>query len=356
MLSTRRALLGGALGALGLGLTFAGLDFASLRDALGQAQAGWLAPAALSVAMTLLVKALRWRSLFPPGSCPPVRPVVASYLLGQLANAVLPMRAGEVVRAAHLSRLAGPAFGAAAGTVVAEKLADAAIAFGLGAGLLGLGVSAGLAPPLPSIDGRTMVVMIAGLAALGMVLLAALRGGRAVNGFGERIARMAASRGTVHDPVGLRRAWATVIRVIRSPNPLTASFPRLVRDQLAAGFAVFRAFGDVRRWLLLAGWSALIWTLMVATNSLVFLALDLRLPLAAAAVLLLALQTASAVPSSIGRPGVFLFVTAATLGQFGVPPAAGTAAGLILFAVVFLPPIVGGTLALLSSQGVIARR
>ncbi len=71
------------------------------------------------------VRALRWRYLLPT-DCREVstRDLFDSIMVGQLANFILPFRAGEFARPAMLTKVAGVDFGAGFGSVVLERLFD----------------------------------------------------------------------------------------------------------------------------------------------------------------------------------------------------------------------------------------
>jgi len=103
------------------------VDFAELGKAFAGADWRW---AALSVAAALgglFARAARWYWLFPPGSNPPG--VTAGVLIGYMANNVLPLRAGEVVRVyvvARRWRAAGrtDALWLVVATLVVERVLD----------------------------------------------------------------------------------------------------------------------------------------------------------------------------------------------------------------------------------------
>jgi uncharacterized membrane protein YbhN (UPF0104 family) len=90
--------------------------------------------------------------------------------------------------------------------------------------------------------------------------------------------------------------------------------------------------------LKLALLSVLIWCTAVWTNLLTFQALGLQLPWTAAAVLLVVLQAGISVPSVPGRIGLFQYLCILSLGLFGVSQAEGLSYGILLQAIVFIPP------------------
>lgn len=72
----------------------------------------------------LLCRAERWRTILNPSDRPPFYSTFLATALGFMSSAVLPIRAGDVVRPALLSRRTGIRFSSALGTVVTEKLLD----------------------------------------------------------------------------------------------------------------------------------------------------------------------------------------------------------------------------------------
>ncbi len=88
----------------------------------------WLALAALVMSAGIVCLGLRWRALFPPGTHAPVVPLTTILLVGTLLNYALPGPVGEVVGAA----MAGRRF---------KFSAEAALAAGIHARFIGLGLS-----------------------------------------------------------------------------------------------------------------------------------------------------------------------------------------------------------------------
>src|SRR4051812_50139501 len=74
----------------------------------------------------------RWRSLFPRASRPGAVPTFWATQVGLLANNVLPVRAGELVRVLALSREAGLRRTAGLATVGGGRVFDLAGIAGLG--------------------------------------------------------------------------------------------------------------------------------------------------------------------------------------------------------------------------------
>ena len=106
------------------------VDLPELGRQLAATQWWWVTPAALVGPIGVWARARRWRYLFPPRSEPPG--LVAANMIGYMANNILPLRAGELVRvylaARHLRaerRMgAGESLWLVGATVVVERVLD----------------------------------------------------------------------------------------------------------------------------------------------------------------------------------------------------------------------------------------
>src|SRR6185369_10579038 len=75
---------------------FRSVDLPELGRQLAATHWGWVVPAVAVGPLGLWARALRWRYLFPPRSEPPG--LIPANMIGYMANNVLPLRAGELVR------------------------------------------------------------------------------------------------------------------------------------------------------------------------------------------------------------------------------------------------------------------
>ncbi len=102
-------------------------------------------------------------------------------------------------------------------------------------------------------------------------------------------------------------------------------------------------------------WTAVMWTLGIAVNYVLFLALNLALTWSAAVFLLVVLQIGTRVPALPANLGVFHFLVILALGAYGVPESAALAYAILLHLVVFiLPAFIGAACALPLSARLIA--
>src|SRR4029453_321102 len=94
--------IGVAISAALLVYLFRSVDLAELGRQLRGAHWGWMLVAIGMAPLQLWVRGRRWWYLFPPGSNP--QGIRAAMMIGYMANTVLPLRAGEVVRVYVVAR------------------------------------------------------------------------------------------------------------------------------------------------------------------------------------------------------------------------------------------------------------
>jgi len=302
------------LGGLLLWLAAREVDLAQVGRVLAQADPVWVVVAVVSVLLSIVFRSLRWQMLLAPGQPAHVRLphtlLLPSLLVGQLLNALAPTRLGDLSRAYVVGR-AGVSRSFVLGTVVVEKLFDAA-AYGLLLLLL-LALTplpAWARPALLSFVGVTALLLL-------MLLVAGLNRGRLLG-------------------------WLAAARLPLLP----ATWQRSTAGRLAAGLVsldVLQAPSTVAGLLI---WSLLVWGTGAVTNYLLFLALDMALPVAAALLLLIVLQASVTLPPSPGNIGIFEGLCIFTLAVFGVDRTTGLSYGLLLHGVVFLPTVLLGLISL----------
>lgn len=98
----KRALIGVGIGVLCLYLALRGIHVHEVWRSLAQADYRWMLPAAVIYSLGFLLRTWRWRALLSPLGSVANRRLFAFLTIGFLANNLLPLRAGELVRA-HLA-------------------------------------------------------------------------------------------------------------------------------------------------------------------------------------------------------------------------------------------------------------
>lgn len=105
-------------------LAVRGVALDDALDALADSQLQWLLPALPVFALAIVLRAVRWWTLFAPAQRPPLKAITYALLVGYFFNNILPARAGEAARVIALNRRTSTPMAEAAGTVVVERLFD----------------------------------------------------------------------------------------------------------------------------------------------------------------------------------------------------------------------------------------
>ena len=300
--------LGIGLFVTGAVIYFAAHEF-NLHEAwatLARANLCYLALALAVMLANIGLKAWRWRWLYgtEPG-CPSGARLLNALMIGQLGNALLPARLGDVARiwAAGAGQAAG--MGSALMTVLVEKAIDSFMLLATLAALLPFIV---LAPWLK----RSQLVLSVGLVGL-LAMLALLAANAPLRG------RLLALLQRL--PLGPARPYLE--RTLQMVARLQGLRERKVQTRLWAS-------------------SLAIWLTAGLINQLGFLALHLSLPLAAGYLLAVTELTGNRVAYTPAGIGVYHYVCVLTLALYGVSFEAALGAGILLHLVVYMPIVLGG--------------
>ena len=278
------------------------IDFGQTGRELRDADYSFFAPAVLLYFIALGFRSVRWRYLLLHLKViPPWRlyPVVA---IGYLANNVLPVRLGELVRAHALGEREGVSKASALATVAVERVMD---------GLTLIFLVAVVWPFLPwtdvlkADDGGLNILWVVLSVLVGLVFLV---------GFLVLLA-LAAS------PEMGRRLASLVTSVL--PAGLRPRVERLIY-LLIEGLGALR---NPRRLLVISAISLPVWLIEAAMYYILSISFDLDLPFQVILLVTATSNLATAIPSSIGGIGPFEVVAKSTLVAFsiGAEPAAAYA-------------------------------
>ncbi len=275
------------LAALGvLGIVLARSDWRELIRPLLGARWEWLVAAVALAFGVEVAKTLRWQLLLglPPADLPRV---LALVIAGRLLNVLAPLRAGDLWRVASAAKGEGRSLTLAGGSVVAEKLLDAA---GLGGAALGL---------LLPLGHRGLLGVVAG----GLGAAAAL----GILGMGVRTGQR----------LGLSR-WLAGAEPLRDPRRLAA-----------VGTLTLLGLG-----------------LGLMVNLAVLQALAFPVGLTLGVAMLVSGYATALVPAGPGQLGVFELAVATPLIALGFSPASAVAAALTLHLVLLSMLLLAGLVAL----------
>jgi hypothetical protein len=306
-----RILVGLAITAVTLWFVLRDVSFAALlRDIARANLAVLLIPSIPAYLASLYVRALRWRHLTLAVARIERGAVFRATSVGFMVNNVFPLRMGEVVRAWYLGRESGVSSAAIFGTVIVERLIDAAVVLSLAALVLG---SRGAAAT--GLDLRAVLPPLAALVAVPVVFIVALRlAPKQTVALGTRIS----------GPV-LPRRW-------------NQRLEQLLR-QLAEGMGGLRGrhsviwvtIHTVNLWLLIS--------IVPFVAALLALGIDLGGPLqtlTASYNLLIWVGAAVALPSAPGFFGPYHAACWVALQPLGVPKEAAVALGTLCHAVFWI--------------------
>jgi uncharacterized protein (TIRG00374 family) len=298
---------------------FRGVEPAELGRHLRGAHWGWVLVATAMAPLQIWVRGRRWWYLFPPGSEPP--PLTPAMMVGYMANNVLPLRAGEVVRVYIVARRWRAnddgarihPFWTTLATLVVERVLDSL------AVVLILAILVLVIPVPRFLEVAALVVLAIDLAGIGVLI--------ALVAAPDRCARLV---------VRLARRWPELQR------RLLNVFQTFVR-----GLDGIRAPAHVAP---LVAWTVVVWLVPALAAWTMLRALDLHLPFVASWAVLAFVGLGVSLPSAPGYVGVFHAAVVLAVGLFGVSQSAGVGYALLFHASQILPVTLLGWLYLVREQ------
>lgn len=140
-------------------------DLLEVGRLIGRIDVRWLLPGFAANLTALCCRSLRWRIILRPSDPPPIYPTFFSTAIGFMSSALLPVRAGDLIRPALLSRRTDIRFSSALGTVVTERLLDLTSIITLFLIFVGLALAGATTLPVE----RLGFLRAAGVVALGII-------------------------------------------------------------------------------------------------------------------------------------------------------------------------------------------
>jgi hypothetical protein len=281
-----------------------------ILDALRDANGWWLVPSLAVLALGVFLRAVRWQSLYPPETRPPLGPVTSAMLVGLAVNNLLPFRAGEAARIIALGRRVGTSRVESLATVALERVLDV---FCL---LLLLFLALPLLPDVTWIGGAAALAAALALLLAGAALMFAIWGDRPLHFLAHLFGRL---------------PFVNEDQIEHAGHSLTRGFAGLRRPGTAfAGFA----------------WTTASWLVISVSFWLATFAFDLDLPLDAGLLVLAAVGLAFVVPAAPSALGVFEAAVVLALDAYGVPRAEALSYAFVLHALNFFPYLIAGAIAL----------
>ncbi len=298
-------------------------DLGRVAADLREADAGLLLLALATIGVNVLVRSLRWQYLLAPLGATACRHAAEATIIGFAASAVLPARAGEIIRPYVLARREQLSTAGAFATIIIERLLDLLTVLVLfGASVLVFRPMTGdLDPALwRAIEVGGLTAGAAAVAAL--ILLAYLAG-------------------------DIGRIWRLTGWMARR---LPARFARGA-EQLAGTFAAgLASVRQPRRLLVAAAWSVPLWLSIALGTWATTRALGIAMPFAGTFPLLILLVVGVAVPTPAAVGGLDEAFRLGTVALFAAPADRAIAAAIVLHAISYVPVTVAG-LALAAREG-----
>lgn len=259
-----------------------GAEWDEVRHVVSGTRYDWVAIMMAAMASTIYVRALRWRVLLGSVEHLPLQPLFSATAVGFMANLLLPLRAGEIIRPVLLGRQTQVPTAAAFASVLLERLLDLMLIF-----CFLLAVS--IAVPVPDYMRQASYVM-AGVITLLLATMLVL----------------------------LRHREQAVARMRRALRGLGV-FGRGVTDVLESFLGGIASIGDGRTAVMLLGYSLAVWTVIASTFGFGLLALNVKAPLAAGSVSLMVIVAAFvSLPQAPGYVGTWQAGCVWALALYGV--------------------------------------
>jgi uncharacterized protein (TIRG00374 family) len=305
-----KVVIGIAVSAALLVYLFWTVDPRDVAARLARTQWDLLAASVILNLVSVWIRGWRWRYLFPPGSRP--SHLFTALMIGYLGNNVLPLRAGEIVRA-YIAARHGSRFWTAVATLVVERVLD-----GLAVGLMLAALF--LTVPLPRElrwpAAVFLAIDVAGIAVLAAIAAAPEACATAVQAL---VHRWPALERRALDVLGTMSEGLRGVRARRHLVPITVS--------------------SVAIWAVLG---LAVWTALVAAR--------VEVPLAASWAVLAFMGLGVSLPSSPGFIGVIQAATVLALALFSVPHTEALSFSILFHASQYIPVTVCGLVLLMWEQ------
>jgi uncharacterized protein (TIRG00374 family) len=299
----KRVFIGTILSLLFLYLAFRKTDFSEILQNIRETRLVFLIPAVLLTLLGFYIRAVRWRHLLANMKEIPVSRLWSATMIGFMANNLLPARLGELFRAHVIGRWESISRSSALATIGMERVFD------LFTMLFLFGLISIFFPLTPVVRTVGISGLVLGFIVLGLFLSLHRLGDRAVAAFGRIL------------PGRLRERGMAIL----------ASFQE--------GLGVLR---EGRQLLWAAGYSLLMWGIIIVVVQCCFWAVDIRVdgePLhpSASVVVLVVMALGLMVPSGPGFVGSLQFFAVQALDVFQVKQETALSFSIVYHATQWFP-------------------
>ncbi len=309
----KRFFLGLIISLVFLYLAFRGVDYHKLWMALRGVNFFYLLFFMLAVIALMVVRAYRWKFMVDPLKKVGLHSLFSSAMIGFMANNILPVRLGELVRAYSLGTKENISRSASFATIVMERV----------------------------FDGFALLLIL-------WLTLLFFPFSRSSEKMGELIRKGANLTLAANILV-----FVLLILLELKPEPLLNFFKRLLKllpkkisdkaetilDKFSSGVRIFR---DIPRMIWILLWSLILWGGSGISNYLVFLAFGLHPPLQATLMLMIIVTFGVMIPSSPGYVGTVHFFAVIALSLYGYGKDISVPFSIVLHASQYLPVTILG--------------
>lgn len=306
-----------------LALFLRNTDFHQVGREVARAELGLLVAALVATALVYIFRALRWQYLLQPIGQVHFSNALRTTVIGFAASALLPARAGELLRPYLLARKEGLSATATFATIILERLLDTVMVLILFAAFLLV-----FAPGFSTSGGHTLEQVKLGGALAAVVCLVLL----------VLLFFLAGH------PATLERLTLGLTRVL--PERLGATAGRIVRA-FAEGLGIVRQPG---RLLLALVLSLPVWLAIASGIFLVTRAFHIDMPFTGAFLIQALLVVGVAVPTPGAVGGFHYFYRLGATVFYGASNDRAVGAALVLHAISFVPVAIVG-LILMAQEG-----
>lgn len=300
-----KILVGFAITALALWLSFRKIDWQLLKDAFFKANFFWVILALVNTIFAVYALGWRWQILLKPKGKIPLSNLFRLNIISQYANIIMPWRFGEVVRAYLASKHHKVSGAYVMGTIFIEKILDFFVFV-----FLWISVPA-LFAIQKEVKGYKIALVLCLLAAFLLVIF-------------------------IWQPRTVLK-WINFLSLLLPPK-LRQGF----KGFLERGIEAFGLLRSAKTLIIIVVLTFVFIGLQVLTNIFLFKAFDLRLSFWVGLVVLLANQVANIPPSVPGKIGIFEYAVILALSLFGIAKGQALSYGIMLHLVAYIPKILLG--------------
>ncbi len=307
------------------------VDFDTIGDVMRDANYAWVVPSLIFYFLAVQARTMRWKFLLKPLIGRPRRAIYPVVVVGYMANNLIPVRIGELLRSYYLSLREPVSAAGAFGTVAVERASDVlALLFFLAAAWAFLPTTGAFGDFVDEVPGGAPVLVVVAvvpfLAVLALVVLITVVSQEAMLRFVARMTGPLPERWQAKT-LGLAASLLQGLTVVNSPKSLAIVF-----------------LYSLPVWAFEA---AMYYLISIGFNLDTYFGSQVEL-IAVILVFTAAANLAGVLPSSAGSWGPFDFFGAAALVAVGVPNGDASGFALTVHVALWVPVTVLGAIMLLA--------